>query len=259
MRACVRLTREIFAQPAFDRYRGREIQPGERVQSDAEIDAFVRAKVESAYHPSCTCRMGDPADPTRGSRQRDAGHRTRGAAGGRLFHHAVDHHRQSQRADHHAGGEGRRPHSRPRAAAARRRAVLRWPPTGSARSGHDRAAATSELRARAAARAGGAELSAAAPRGVCGHLRRLCRVLPGARQSGARHSRHPQGASRLHQGRPRQRADGTDHRLRVVEIPHGLGVRPQQPEVLPAARAVAVEPHHGELRPDTARSTPRCS
>ena len=62
MRACVRLTREIFAQPAFDRYRGREIQPGERVQSDAEIDAFVRAKVESAFHPSCTCRMGDPAD-----------------------------------------------------------------------------------------------------------------------------------------------------------------------------------------------------
>jgi choline dehydrogenase len=62
MRACVRLTREIFAQPAFDRYRGREIQPGERVQSDAEIDAFVRAKVESAFHPSCTCRMGDPGD-----------------------------------------------------------------------------------------------------------------------------------------------------------------------------------------------------
>jgi choline dehydrogenase len=62
MRACVRLTREIFAQPAFDPYRGREIQPGERVQSDADIDAFVRAKVESAYHPSCTCKMGDPDD-----------------------------------------------------------------------------------------------------------------------------------------------------------------------------------------------------
>ena len=62
MRACVRLTREIFAQPAFDAYRGREIQPGDAVQSDADIDAFVRAKVESAYHPSCTCRMGDVAD-----------------------------------------------------------------------------------------------------------------------------------------------------------------------------------------------------
>jgi choline dehydrogenase len=63
MRQCVRLTRELFAQPAFDRYRGREIQPGPAVQSDAEIDAFVRAKVESAYHPSCSCKMGSAADP----------------------------------------------------------------------------------------------------------------------------------------------------------------------------------------------------
>jgi choline dehydrogenase len=63
MRACVRLTREIFAQPAFDRYRGREIQPGTQVQSDDEIDAFIRAKVESAYHPSCSCKMGGPQDP----------------------------------------------------------------------------------------------------------------------------------------------------------------------------------------------------
>lgn len=63
MRACVRLTREIFAQPAFARYRGREIQPGESVQSDAEIDAFIRAKVESAFHPSCSCRMGRASDP----------------------------------------------------------------------------------------------------------------------------------------------------------------------------------------------------
>jgi choline dehydrogenase len=63
MRACVRLTREIFAQPAFDRYRGREIQPGAEVQSDEAIDAFIRAKVESAYHPSCSCKMGSPQDP----------------------------------------------------------------------------------------------------------------------------------------------------------------------------------------------------
>jgi choline dehydrogenase len=62
MRACVRLTREIFAQPAFDRYRGREIQPGLEVQSDEQIDTFIRAKVESAYHPSCSCKMGAPGD-----------------------------------------------------------------------------------------------------------------------------------------------------------------------------------------------------
>ena len=55
MRACVRLTREIFQQPAFEPWRGREIQPGADVTSDEASDAFVRQKVESAYHPSCTC------------------------------------------------------------------------------------------------------------------------------------------------------------------------------------------------------------
>jgi len=64
MRACVRLTRELFAQHAFDRFRGREIQPGSEVQSDEQIDAFVREHVESAYHPSCSCKMGAAADAT---------------------------------------------------------------------------------------------------------------------------------------------------------------------------------------------------
>ncbi len=63
MRACVRLTREIFAQPAFAPYRGREIQPGPGVQTDEQIDEFVRRHVESAYHPSCSCRMGSRDDP----------------------------------------------------------------------------------------------------------------------------------------------------------------------------------------------------
>ena len=63
MRACVRLTREIFAQPAFASYRAREIQPGEQVRSDEEIDGFIRAKAESAFHPSCTCKMGRTSDP----------------------------------------------------------------------------------------------------------------------------------------------------------------------------------------------------
>jgi choline dehydrogenase len=63
MRACVRLTREIFAQPAFDRYRGREIQPGAEVQTDDQMDDFIRAKAESAYHPSCSCMLGGSNDP----------------------------------------------------------------------------------------------------------------------------------------------------------------------------------------------------
>lgn len=60
-RACVRLTREIINQPAFDEFRGDEIQPGTDIQTDEQIDAFVRESVESAYHPSCSCKMGtDP-------------------------------------------------------------------------------------------------------------------------------------------------------------------------------------------------------
>ena len=58
-RDCVKLTREIINQPAFDEYRDGEIQPGEAVQTDEQIDAFVRSAVESAYHPSCSCRMGE--------------------------------------------------------------------------------------------------------------------------------------------------------------------------------------------------------
>jgi choline dehydrogenase len=63
MRACVRLTREIFAQAAFDPYRGEELQPGTDVATDDRIDEFIRAKVESAYHPCGTCRMGRADDP----------------------------------------------------------------------------------------------------------------------------------------------------------------------------------------------------
>ena len=63
MRACVRLTREIFAQAPFDPYRGEELQPGAHVTDDEAIDAFIRDKVETAYHPSCSCRMGRADDP----------------------------------------------------------------------------------------------------------------------------------------------------------------------------------------------------
>ena len=63
MRACVRLTREIFAQAPFDPYRGEELQPGKDAVSDEAIDAFIRDKVETAYHPSCSCKMGREDDP----------------------------------------------------------------------------------------------------------------------------------------------------------------------------------------------------
>lgn len=62
-RQCIRLTREIFAQPAFDDYRGHEIQPGDAAQTDADLDAFIRDHAESAYHPCGTCKMGAVDDP----------------------------------------------------------------------------------------------------------------------------------------------------------------------------------------------------
>ena len=62
-RTCIRLTREIFDQEAFAPFRGHEIQPGADVQSDAALDDFIRAHVESAYHPCGTCKMGQIDDP----------------------------------------------------------------------------------------------------------------------------------------------------------------------------------------------------
>jgi choline dehydrogenase len=62
-RHCIRLTREIFGQTAFDAYRGPEIQPGEAIQSDEALNDFIRDHMESAYHPCGTCRMGQADDP----------------------------------------------------------------------------------------------------------------------------------------------------------------------------------------------------
>ena len=62
-RHCIRLTREIFAQPAFAPYAGKEIQPGVEAQSDDDLDAFIREHAESAYHPCGTMRMGRADDP----------------------------------------------------------------------------------------------------------------------------------------------------------------------------------------------------
>ncbi|WP_372876516.1 choline dehydrogenase [Pseudomonas sp.] len=55
----IRITREIMNQSALDPFRGRELSPGAAVQSDAELDAFVRDHAETAFHPSCSCKMGE--------------------------------------------------------------------------------------------------------------------------------------------------------------------------------------------------------
>ena len=61
-RDCIRLTREILNQPSLDEFNAGEASPGDNINSDDEIDAWVRANVESAYHPSCSCKMGNLED-----------------------------------------------------------------------------------------------------------------------------------------------------------------------------------------------------
>ena len=62
-RTCIRLTREIFSQPAFEPFVRHEIQPGEKMQSDTDLDAVIAEHAESAFHPCGTCRMGRADDP----------------------------------------------------------------------------------------------------------------------------------------------------------------------------------------------------
>jgi choline dehydrogenase len=61
-RKCIRLTREIFSQDAFKPYSKHEIQPGSYINSDEEIDGFIKNEAESAYHPCGTCKMGSETD-----------------------------------------------------------------------------------------------------------------------------------------------------------------------------------------------------
>lgn len=63
-RQCIRLTREIIKQSVMDDFRGDEIQPGVNINSDSEIDQWVKENVESAYHPAGTCKMGPIEDET---------------------------------------------------------------------------------------------------------------------------------------------------------------------------------------------------
>lgn len=62
-RHSIRLTRQIFAQAAFDEFRGEEISPGKSIQSDEQLDVYIRDHVESAYHPCGTAKMGAVDDP----------------------------------------------------------------------------------------------------------------------------------------------------------------------------------------------------
>jgi choline dehydrogenase len=57
------MMRQVAAQPALDPYRAEEYSPGAAVQTDAEIDAWIKRTGETIYHPVGTCRMGADGDP----------------------------------------------------------------------------------------------------------------------------------------------------------------------------------------------------
>jgi choline dehydrogenase len=62
LREGVKRLREVFAQPAFNAWRGVELAPGPKVQSDTDIEAWIRATADTVYHPTSSCRMGGTAD-----------------------------------------------------------------------------------------------------------------------------------------------------------------------------------------------------
>jgi choline dehydrogenase len=61
LRQGIKIARDVFGQKAFDPYRDEEIAPGLSVRSDAEIDAYIRARAEADYHSVGTCKMGSDA------------------------------------------------------------------------------------------------------------------------------------------------------------------------------------------------------
>ncbi|WP_395631715.1 choline dehydrogenase [Aquidulcibacter sp.] len=62
LREGLKIGRKVLSQPALSPYRGEEFKPGSHVQSDDEIDAYIKATAETIYHPIGTCRMGNDKD-----------------------------------------------------------------------------------------------------------------------------------------------------------------------------------------------------
>jgi len=104
IREGVKMARQVAAQSALRPYIEEEFEPGPAVRTDDEIDAWIRAKAETIYHPVGTCRMGVAGDaqavvrPGRGGRRAER-HRHPGPARGRRLGHADPDRRQHQCAD----------------------------------------------------------------------------------------------------------------------------------------------------------------
>ncbi len=63
IRAAMRRVRELAHAPAFDLLRREEAFPGRHIHSDSDLDRWLIAGADTAYHPVGTCRMGHPSDP----------------------------------------------------------------------------------------------------------------------------------------------------------------------------------------------------
>ena len=116
LRDGLRLVREVGRQAPLAEFVDAEIAPGPGRQSDADIDAHIRATAITVHHPLGTCRMGADRDEMAVVDPRVAGPRRRRAARRRRLGDAGPGRRQHQRAGHHDRGKGRRPDPRPRAA-----------------------------------------------------------------------------------------------------------------------------------------------
>ena len=55
---CIHVARKILGQKSLKQYAGKEIGPGEDVQSNELFEEYIRSKAETAYHPCGTCKMG---------------------------------------------------------------------------------------------------------------------------------------------------------------------------------------------------------
>jgi 4-pyridoxate dehydrogenase len=59
----LKLVRRLCAAPPLSDFAARELAPGPEVQSDEDLDAYIRATAATAHHPLGTCKMGPSGDP----------------------------------------------------------------------------------------------------------------------------------------------------------------------------------------------------
>ena len=54
----IKKAREVLSSKEFDEVRGEEMAPGQSIQSDEELLAYIRRTSLTVYHPVGTCKMG---------------------------------------------------------------------------------------------------------------------------------------------------------------------------------------------------------